>query len=205
MRTKLIIWGKCKEELSTGLNTYSKGIKRDYQFIEGQLLSYSQVQDYTELEAMLKERESPILCTDQLKEYTYLKELLRGKMSYTLIFIPHLEQIGIKKLCQQFVFTEGQTQRTDSSKRQLTILWGKGQNEGEMLLDMLKHFHLMQQGSRYYFLCYLTDGINETGLAQVEDVLREYINEGSSIYLTALKQNGFMEQEEPSFYLLCSE
>lgn len=205
MRTKLIIWGKCKEELSTGLITYSKGIKRDYRFIEGQLLSYSQVQDYTELEAILKERESPILCTDQLKEYTYLKELLRGKTSYTLIFIPHLEQIGIKKLCQQFVFAEGQTPRTDSSKKQLTILWGKGQNEGAMVLDILKHFHLIQQGRRYYFLCYLSGGINETGLAEVEDVLREYISEESSIYLAALKQTVLMEQEEPSFYLLCSE
>lgn len=205
MRTKLIIWGKCKEELSTGLITYSKGIERGYQFIGGQLLGYSQIQEYAELEAMIREKESPILCTDQFKDYTYLKELLKEKTSYTLIFIPHLEHMEIKKLCQQFVFVEEQTSRKDASKKQLTILWGKGQNEGEMILDILKHFHLIQQGKRYYFLCYLPDGINEIGLAEMEDVLREYINEESSIYLTALKQNGLMEQEEPSFYLLCSE
>lgn len=205
MLTKLIIWGNCKEELSTGPTTYSKGIKRSYQFIEGQLLAYSQVQERIELEAMLKERESPILCTSQIKDYIYLKEILKGKTSYILIFIPHLEQLGIKKLCQQFVFVERQTSRKDFSKKHLTMLWGKGQNEGEMLLDILKHFHLIQQGRRYYFLCYMPYGIDETGLAEVEDVLREYSNEGSSIYLTALKQVEFMEQEEPFFYLLCSE
>lgn len=205
MRTKLIIWGKCKEELSTGLIAYSKCIKRGYQFIEGQLLAYSQVQGYAELEAMLSKEESPVLCTDQLKDYAYLKELLKEKTSYSLIFIPHLEHIEIKKLCKQFVFVEEQILRKDSSKKQLTILWGKGQNEGEILLDILKHFYLIQYGRRYYFLCYLPDGINETGLAEMEDVLREYINEGGSIYLTALKQTEFMEQEEAFFCLLCSE
>lgn len=205
MLTKLIIWGKCKEELSTGPTTYNKGIKRSYQLIQGQLLAYSQIQERAELEVMLQEKESPILCTDQLKEYTYLKNLLKEKASYTLIFIPCLQQLGIQKLCQQFLCVARQTSRKDSVKKHLTILWGKGQNQGEMLLDILNHFHLIQQGRKYYFLCYMRDDINETGLAEVEDVIREYINEESSIYLTALNQDKFMQQDDPFFYLLCSE
>ena len=91
------------------------------------------------------------------------------------------------------------------SKRQLTILWGKGQDEGEMILDILKHFHLIEQGQRYHFLGYLPGGMNEIALAGVEDVLREYISEKSSIDLTALQKNKVMEQEESFFYLLCRE
>lgn len=205
MLTRLIIWGKYKEELSTGLTTYSKGIKRSYQFIEGQLLAYSQVQERTDLESMLQKRESPVLCTSQIKDYTYLKEILKGKVSYTLIFIPHLDQMGIKQLCQQFIVVEEQMSKEDCSKKQLTVLWGKGHNEGEMLLDLLKHFHLIQQGSKYYFLCYMPDSISEAGLARIEDVLREYINEGSSIDLIVLKEAQHAVQEESFFYLLCSE
>ena len=205
MLTKLIIWGKCQEELSTDLTSYSKGIKRSYQLVHGQLLTYCKVQDRMELENILQKRESPILCTDQLKEYTYLKELLKGKRSYTLIFIPHLKELGIKKLCQQFIFVARQTSRKDFSRKDLIILWGKGQNEGEMLLDILKHFHLMDKASRYHFLCYMPGYINDIGLVEVEDVLREYINEESSICLTALEQTEFMGQEEAFFYLLCSE
>ena len=106
MKTQLIIWGKCKDELSASWSAYNKDIKIEYQFIEGQLLGYRQVQEYTELEAMLREKEFPILCTNQLKDYRYLKELLKEKASYILIFIPHLEQIEIKKLCQQFMWVE---------------------------------------------------------------------------------------------------
>lgn len=204
MKTQLIIWGKCKEELSTSWMAYSQGIKIGYQLIEGQLLGYRQIQECTELEEMIRKKEFPILCTDQLKDYIYLQELLKEKTSYTLIFIPHLQQIEIKSLCQQFIWMQKQMIRKISCEKQLTILWGKGENEGEMILNFLEHFHLIQQRLKYHFLCYLVGGINEIGLAQIEDVLREYISEKSSVHLTALQQTKVMGQEESFFCLLCS-
>lgn len=203
MHTQLIIWGK--EKLVTEFSISTKGIQTDYQFVGKQIFAYSQLQTNTELEEMIERTTSPIVCTDQLNDFIFLKNILRKKINYTLILIPHLKEIGIKKLCEQFIAVSEQIKDEIVPNRHQTILWGKGDNGGEMLIEALKHFHLFQRGIKYRFRCYLPDGIREIELADMEDVLREYISEGSFIDLAALKTMDLVHQEDAFFYLLCKE
>lgn len=205
MNTQLMIWGNKKEKLVAEFSTSTKGRQIDYQFIEKKIFTYSQLQTNAELEDMVKRTNSPILCTDQLKDYILLKNILSKKISYTLILIPHLREMGVEKLCKQFLVASEQVKDRIFLNKQQTILWGKGNNGGEMLLETLKHFHLFQKGIKYQFRCYLPDGIREIELADMEDVLREYISEGSFIDLAALKSVDSIQQEDPFFYLLCKE
>lgn len=173
MKEKIIFVGSMKEEPIHLVGETAN--YRQYHKVDERIIEYKNIGQYEELEATEDEFSSVLLFMDQL-EYVE-RELLKDRCR-EVVYVPDMQDWEL-----DILFRMIQQSRADIGRRHCIGVAGKGDSLGRMMMDLLKNFKIMQNLSGYHLLLALPKkaGINE--ICHMEDVLREYTMDGSSLYI----------------------
>lgn len=173
IKQKLIFVGNMQKETIHLVATST--ICKQYHKVKGQIVEYENIHRYEEIAEREEELQSALLCMDGLEEVEQEVEKESGR---AIIYIPELKEWDLDTLLLL-------VQRAKDTMMQTPCVGiaGKGDSLGRMMMDMLRKFKIMQNMSGYHLLLGLPEEAGMEELANIEDILKEYIIEGSSLYI----------------------
>lgn len=195
--TPIIIWGKGYETKEKVIRVYEGKNEIYYTHIENELVHYHIIKEQSELEKISIHAETLIVCTNHLERYNELIDLLAGKKRGGLLFIPHIKDVEEALFLAYKIATD---QIEEGIGRFCIALGGKGRTTGEVSMEILKHLYLFKQITSYELLLKVPSSRMMVSLAEIEDVLSEYVDEQSELLLTPWEREREADQEV--FYLL---
>lgn len=175
MLPKMIIWGECQQEKKT-MTAYKGQEKRYYEQVDGRLVQYVKRSSQKELMEELKSSNQVIVCTNYIEETGLIMQLIEQK-KHILLVMPQMKKMTVSEILKvSLVISDVPPYKYQKMKQEVIALWGESQIMGDLLMELLRHLHLFQQMKRYVFYLKGEKVHILENLAEVEDLLREYID-----------------------------
>lgn len=199
MMLQIILWGQRYKTNKFATKVYRESEEVFYTQINGQLIQYKVICEESELKQVSLQKGSDILYTTyHIEHYQKLIKLLRNDKKCTLLFIPNIKNIEeVLMLIGKLAIKEPE----DETENEFCVaLGGKGKTIGEVIMEILKCFYIFRQIDSYELLLKIPSSKMIVGLAEIEDVLKEYMDEQSKLILTPWETE--REKTNKIFYLL---
>lgn len=191
MLLQVIIWGDYVRNGKNRISIYKGNKEVFYEQIRGELVHYKELKELGEVQEAMTGQRPVVICTNHIQSYGDLRQSAERNESY-LLFIPQMQDLNIETILSLAVQA--------ASEKASVSLGGKGKTVGEMIMEMLKNFHLFHEMDSYELVLKVKESMMINSLAEMEDVLREYVPDKGELLLTPWDEE--KQPKEEMFYLL---
>lgn len=189
MKMRIILWGNIK--VSDGYQFVGDETHAFYQKIEGAFVKVYCVQSEAEIQLLLQGERGRdyqwILCGQDQQKLKSLSQTIPFKVLQSIYYVPYMMQVKGESLLRHIVHMQ-QVGALDRRVEKISILLlGKGKDLGQILVELLKQLHFVQQGKYFRLYLDLPVPISLQEVSEVEDVLREYLSMKSKLIIETVK------------------